>query len=105
MKRFAYALVILGFLAVAGCGKSRDIPLSERYPSPWQEDLNMDITKALASKDIRGCGWYKYRESSNNRGEYLVYCTSDGSNWTGYLVWANTGDVIGPHTPDPTLLH
>lgn len=103
MKHFTHALVLIGFLAAASCGKSRDIPLSERYPGPWREDFNMGITKALASKEVRGCGQYKYRESRNDRGEYLVYCTRDGNNWTAYLVWENTGDVTGPHTSDLSL--
>jgi len=103
MKRYACALVILIFLNLAGCGNSRDIPLSERYPGPWQEDFNMGITKALAAKGICDCGQYKYRESSRDKGEYLVYCTRDGSNWTAYLVWPSIGEVTGPHTPDPSL--
>lgn len=104
MKHFACPLVILGFLAVVvGCGNSRDITLGERYPGPWREDFEAGISKALASKDIHDCGQYKYRESLVNSGEYLVYCTRDGNNWTAYLVWANIGEVTGPHTPDPSL--
>lgn len=103
MKKHTQLLILLSFLAVTGCGKSRDIPLSERYPGPWREDFNLGITKALASKDIRGCGQYKYRESRNDKGEYLVHCTRDGNNWTAYLVWANTGSVTGPHAPDISL--
>lgn len=103
MKRFTYALILFGFLAVAGCGKSRDLPLSERYPAPWREDFNVGITKAIASKGISGCGQYKYRESSTDKGEYLVHCAHDGNNWNAYLVWANTGSVTGPHAPDLSL--
>jgi len=80
-----------------------EIPLSERYPGPWREEFHVGITKALASKAIRGCGQYKYRESSKDRGEFLVHCTGDGKFWTAYFVWPNTEGVMGPYQPDPTL--
>jgi hypothetical protein len=94
------AVVILATLC--GC-EQRDIPLSERYPGPWREEFHAGITKALASKSIGGCGQYKHRESSKDRNEFLVYCTGDGSLWTAYLVWPNTGGVVGPNAPDPAL--
>jgi hypothetical protein len=79
MSRLSAALALLAAVGLASmsCEKS-DMPLSERYPGPWREDVNIGITKALAAKKIRDCGQYKYRESSVNTGEYLVYCTRDG---------------------------
>jgi hypothetical protein len=59
----------------------------------------LSISRTLAAKNVRGCGQYKYRESSKNRGEYLVHCTSDGKNWTAYLVWPNISEITGPHAP------
>lgn len=82
---------------------AREIPLSERYPAPWREDFHVGITKALALKAIRGCGQYKYRESSKDQNEFLVHCTGDGKSWTAYFVWPATEGVMGPYQPDPTL--
>jgi len=103
MKHLTHFIVVVAmFVGLVGCDQ-RDMPLRERYPGPWQEEFHLGITKALGSKSIRGCGQYKYRESSKNLNEYLVYCTADGTNWTVYVVWPNTGGVIGPNAPDPTL--
>lgn len=103
MNKLTKVIGILCLVALAGCGESREISLSERYPGPWREDFNMGITKTLASNNVGGCGQYKYRESIKDRGEYLVYCTRDGSNWVAYLVWPNIGKLTGPHTPDTSL--
>jgi hypothetical protein len=81
---------------------SNNLTLNERYPGPWRESFNMGITKALAGKHVRGCGDYKYRESKTDRGEYLVYC-NDGTTSMAYIVWPNTGGVIGPNSIDPSL--
>lgn len=77
--------------------------LGERYPAPWREDFNVDITKALVAKGITGCGEYKYRASTLDRNEYLVYCTHDGKNWTAYFVWPRIKEVMGPYAPDPSV--
>lgn len=50
----------------------------------WSEDFNMDITKALSSSAITGCGQYEYRSAGS--GKYIVRCTRDGISWTEYLV-------------------
>jgi hypothetical protein len=104
MKQHVYALIIFCFINLVGCNNPREIPLSERYSGSWQEEFNIGISKLLVSKKISGCGQYKFRESSIDKNEYLVYCTSDGSNWAAYIVWPNIGEVTGPHTPDPSLL-
>ena len=103
MKLSLYVLLVTIILVISSSGQSQNISLAERYPGPWQEDFNIGITKALASQQIRGCGEYKYRESSKNKGEYLIYCTSDGKRWVAYLVWVNIGKITGPHTIDPLL--
>lgn len=74
-----------------------EAPIQDRYSGPWKEDFNLPISKALAQNSVRGCGQFKYRESRFNRGEYLVYCTRDGSNWTAYLVWTSIAKITGPH--------
>ena len=46
--------------------------LSERYPEPWKEDLNVEITKVLVTKKIKDCGEYKYRlELSHFNGQFF----------------------------------
>lgn len=90
------------FVGLAGCAPS-DIPLNVRYPGPWREDFNLNISKALGAKSVSGCGQYKFRESSRDSGEYLVYCTRDGASWVSYVVWTKTGAVLGPNSPDGSL--
>ena len=85
---------------LSACKAEPEPTPSVRYPEPWREEFNVGITKTLAAKHIKGCGQYKYRESSKDKGEYLVHCTSDGKNWTAYLVWPNINEVTGPHAPD-----
>lgn len=81
----------------------RELSVKERYPGPWRTDSNLDIINALVQNNVMGCGEYKYRPSTVNRGEYLVNCTSDGRYWNSYLVWVPLNKIMGPYTPDPTL--
>lgn len=77
---------------------------TEPYPGPWQESPNVDISETLKSQSVPSCSRYKYRRSSQNQSEYLVYCTSDGSKWTGYIVLAHLHKIpVGPFEPDPAL--
>jgi len=108
---FVAVVLAVGSIDSGGSGDSsgskeaskRELSMAERYPGPWRTDFNLDITKALAQNNVRGCGEYKYRPSAVNRGEYLVNCTSDGRYWSSYLVWVPLNKVMGPYTPDPTL--
>lgn len=74
-----------------------EVAQPDRYPGPWRDESNVLISKALVQNSIKGCGEFKYRPSSKNKGEFLVYCTRDGKNWVAYLVWAPVGKVTGPH--------
>ena len=102
MSRYAWLPLLLLVIAMCGCEK-RQVPLREQYPGPWREAFNIGITKALIKNHVGGCGQYKYRESAEYEDEYLVYCTADGTVWKSYLVWPNTGGVVGPSAPDPSL--
>mgnify|MGYP007022264338 CR=1 FL=1 len=105
------ALILVGAqFALIGCGKSDPPPspkpeltLAERYPGPWVSDVDLAITRALIRNNVSGCGQYKYRSSSQNSGEYLVYCSRDGETWTAYIVWPNVEKAMGPLAPDPSL--
>ena len=74
-----------------------EIPLYERYPGPWRDDFNASISKTLAKNSVRGCGEFKYRLSSKDKDEYLVYCSRDGKSWVAYLVWISIAKITGPH--------
>jgi len=100
MKNYCFLFALLTLLVVTGCGKTADIPISQRYPGPWHDTFNKEITMALGKNNIGRCGEYKYRESSQDKGEYLVLCSSDGTKWVGYLVWPLTGAVTGPLAKD-----
>jgi hypothetical protein len=77
--------------------------MSVRYPGPWRDDTNIPVARALVANNVRGCGGYKYRESSEHRGEYFVHCSRDGSAWLAYIVWPNISKVMGPTASDPGL--
>ncbi|WP_313233984.1 hypothetical protein [Delftia acidovorans] len=91
----AKVLIMAGLMATATA--HADMTLQQRYPSPWRDDFNLPISKALAQNSVRGCGEFKYRPSSRDKGEFLVYCTRDGKSWVAYLVWAPIAKVTGPH--------
>lgn len=80
-------------------GTASAAPASDYVKQPWRLDPNFDIAKTLAANNAAGCGQFKFREHPSMNGEYLVYCTRDGSSWQSYLVWPRTGKVLGPHRP------
>ena len=93
---------MLGILAACG----QEVPASQRYPGPWQNDPNIEIIRTLAWNRVRGCGELYYRAVRDNvahlelskRGEYLVAC-SDGAKYTLYLVFTvpnENGTIVGP---------
>jgi len=88
---FSAAVLVMASAAHA------DTSFQDRYPGPWKEDFNAPISKALAQNSARGCGEFKYRQSSKDKGEYLVYCTRDGRNWSAYFVWPSIKKITGPH--------
>lgn len=96
-------LIFLFFVFITASTHAEKIPLSTRYPKPWRENFNLEITRSLSNKNIRGCGQYKFRESSKDKGEYLVYCSRDGRNWLAYIVWPNINNVMGPYPTDSSL--
>jgi len=79
------------------------LSLAQRYPGPWHLDSNGSITLALASKQTRGCGEYRYRRSVQIQNEFLVYCSRDGKAWTPYVVRTDSNEVWGPYALDPSV--
>ena len=72
--------------------------MERQYPGPWRATANAGISAALAKAKARDCEKYRYRQrSGGGSGEYLVHCTTDGTNWLAqYFVWLATGTVRGP---------
>lgn len=85
------------FFAIAKTPGSGESKFAETYPGAWQNQVNTGLTQALSKHGANGCGEFYYRQRLNTPTELLVYCTPDGTHWTAYLVWPNTGAVIGPN--------
>jgi hypothetical protein len=71
------------------------LSLSERYPGPWVE-VTQEIRDLLDSNKIRACTQAMGRQSANDPGEYLLYCTRDEKLWTRWRVWPATHKIRGP---------
>lgn len=77
--------------------------LASKYEANWNTSPLLAISQSLVKSKIRNCGEYKYKQSRTHQGEYVVYCTRDGTNWVSYLVWTGTKKVMGPYDIDPSL--
>ena len=101
-ERKSSGLACVGLaLGVFGC---EDAP-SDRYPEPWIDGASPGITRVLNSHSIQNCANIAYRPSNisegplDPQGEFLVYCSADGANWTAWVVFparAADRDLIGP---------
>ena len=98
-------LAVIGFFVLAEISgtSSQKLSMAQRYPGPWINDVTPEIAQALVKNNITDCGALKYRSSSVDSGEYLVYCSPDGSSWRAYIVWIPINKVEGPFIPDPSL--
>lgn len=63
---------------------------------PWTDQFNPDLTRALALNKIQGCGDLRFKAMPGGSNEYVVACTNEQGERTGYLVWPNTNRVLGP---------
>lgn len=81
-----------GSIATMRPPRHETFPLPLEYPGPWETTTHLSIVRVLVANDIRGCGVYRYRQSSFEAGKYLVSCNRDGSDsgWNAYLVWPDT---------------
>ncbi len=100
------ALALIGGLCLAGC--EPQFKPAERYPGPWQ-DLDVFAAQAMAKNPERLgqlCASAYMRPAFNKpgeRGEYLVYCTYDKSEWWAFLVFAGMNEVVGPNNIFPEI--
>jgi len=95
-KIIAVALAFFGIF----CSIVFSEEISSKFELNWNTDFNIGISQALVANKIRDCGEFKYKKSKEHNGEYLVYCTRDGANWSAYLVWAPIKKVMGPYKAD-----
>ena len=76
-----------------------------RFAESWNEEMRVDITRTLIQHGVKGCSFYKHKESLDTSGSYagsyIVYCSRDKRRWEAYLVWPDFDMVMGPSKPDP----
>ncbi len=100
--RISGALAFVAFpLFLTACEPSP----SDRFPGPWVEERSAPINRVLVSHNISGCENLVYRHSDissgplDPRGDFLVYCSPDGTSWTAYIAspgLARERSLIGP---------
>jgi len=89
------AAILFILVLIARCGATNDV-------QPWSgnwSDPTADVIRVLAAKGVRGCGEFYQKRNAKFEGDYAVACTHtpDGrAAWTGYEVFAGTGEVMGP---------
>lgn len=101
-------IIILISIIVSFCGGKKpsnrtdtNTTSSKEYSGAWKEEASISISRVMVKKNIKGCGWYQYRESSKIPNKYQVRCTPDGVNWTYYIVYTITSEeIIGPLDAD-----
>jgi hypothetical protein len=95
-RRLIIVAAVVGatFLAVRYATRSAPEPSesTERYGA-LTSAFNVEITRALVTADVSGCGQYRWQPVLNRRGEYRVYCTGDGERHTSYRVLPGSGRV------------
>lgn len=94
-------LPIFLLVLIVGCSDKDPRSSWRAYPylGEWQQESRFEIAKALVQGGVRGCGVFKYKPSVKDSGEYLVYCSRDGTDWRSYIVWSGINKVIGPNPP------
>jgi hypothetical protein len=89
---------VIAVLALSAC--SPPATNEEMWAGRWTEPTP-DVMRALAAKDIRGCGEFYQKANTSSNGDYAVACSRmpDGSGraaWVGYEVFVHSGEVLGP---------
>ncbi len=103
------ALAFVAFpLFLAGCDPSP----SDRFPGPWIEERTPAIDLVLGNHNVSGCENFAFRPSDvtsgpqDPRGDYLVYCSANGADWTAYIArpgLARASSLEGPFEPYPDI--
>ncbi len=92
--KYLYSL----FLAcvVVACGD-----YGVEYEKEWHSERHLDLEDTLVELKVENCGIYKYKASTNSKGEYLVRCSKNGSAWTEYSVSTVLKNISDPRLPSP----
>jgi hypothetical protein len=69
---------------------------SEQFPGPWLE-VTQEIRDILNLHNVSACSQAAARQSSQDPGEYLLYCTRDEKVWTSWHVQPATQKIRGPY--------
>ena len=69
---------------------------SEHFPGPWLE-VTQEVRDVLTLHKVSACSQAMARQSSQDPGEYLLYCTRDEKLWTSWQVQPGAQKVRGPY--------
>jgi len=68
---------------------------SQRYPGPWFE-VSQEVREILTRNHVLACAEAAARQSSENPGEFLLYCTRDEEIWTSWRIEPAKHRLVGP---------
>jgi hypothetical protein len=91
-------LTLLGLTScLLGTAEARSrLSPSEQFPGPWLE-VTQEIRDVLTLYKVSACSQVMARQSSQDPGEYLLYCTRDEKLWTSWHVQPAVQKIRGPY--------
>lgn len=89
-----YLLSVLMTTVLVACGD-----YSVEYEKEWHSERFMELEEVLIELHVEKCGVYKYKASTNSKGEFLVRCSKNGSAWTEYSVSTVLKNISEPRLP------
>lgn len=93
-SRYSLTLSVLMLLASTAEARTKVAP-SQQYPGPWLE-VSQAIRGVLTVNNVLACTQAAGRQSSQNPGEFLLYCTRDEKVWTSWRVAPAAHRLRGP---------
>jgi hypothetical protein len=93
-SRYNLTLSVLMLLASTADARTKASP-SQQYPGPWLE-VSQAIRDVLTLNNVLACTQAAGRQSSQNPGEFLLYCTRDEKVWTSWRVEPAAHRLRGP---------
>lgn len=99
LRRFSCSgLTLLGLTCcLLGTADARSkLSPSEQFPGPWLE-VTQEIRDILTMQKVSACSQAMARQSSQDPGEYLLYCTRDEKVWTSWHVQPAAQKIRGPY--------
>jgi hypothetical protein len=92
-----FSLTFLGLTCcLLGTAEARSkLSPSEQFPGPWLE-VTQEIRDVLTLHNVAACSQAMARQSSQDPGEYLLYCTRDEKLWTSWHIQPAARRIRGP---------